>query len=367
MLKRRGTLWLLAVFILCILAYFGLHSYTPSIRDAEGKEVPGSIASLEKIRIGAIEQYVLIRGGNRNNPVLLFLHGGPGMPTMFLAHKFQAPLENDFVVVQWDRRGAGKSYSSAVPPESMNVEQEIADTRELTNVLRQRFHKDKIYLVGFSYGSYLGMLMAKRYPELFRAYVAIGQEACSPAREHDIQDAWIREQALARDDKEALTKLRAGQALDREDWLFKYGAEIHSATDWKPLLKAGLTAPEYNLVDVWRVKKGVSFSGRNMKFNAIQGPLMDEVTSVDVPLYFFTGRFDYIDPFVCTTDYFERLHAPQKELVWFDHSSHFVFLDEPVGFADEMRRVKQAQEFEPGSALIHETPLRTSSSASRVW
>jgi pimeloyl-ACP methyl ester carboxylesterase len=260
---------------------------------------------------------------------------------MFLAHKFQAPLENDFVVVQWDRRGAGKSYRADIAPESMNVEQEIADTRELTNLLRRRFHQDKIYLVGFSYGSYLGMLVIKRYPELFHAYVGIGQEACSAAREHEIQDAWIREHAVARDDKEALRQLQGQEPLDRESWLFKYGGEIRSEISWHVLLKAGLTAPEYNLLDVLNVRKGVTFSGRTMKFNAIHGPLMDDVTSVDVPVYFFTGRFDYTDPVPCTVEYFERLHAPSKKLVWFDHSAHFLFLEEPNEFAEKLQRVQQ--------------------------
>lgn len=329
--------------VLGMLAYLALRSRTPAIRDSNGKELPNSIASLEKINIGGVGQYVLIRGRNRENPVLLFLHGGPGMPTMFLAHEFQSPLENDFVVVQWDRRGAGKSYNEQIRPESMSVGQEVADTRELTNLLRQRFHHDKIYLVGFSYGSYLGMLVVKQNPQLFYAYVGIGQEACSQAREHEIQDAWIQEQAVARNDKEALYQLQGQEPLDREEWLFKYGAEIHNETNWHVLLKAGLTAPEYNLLDVLKVKEGLAFSARTMKFNAIKGALMDEIRSVDVPVYFFTGRFDYTDPVPCTVEYFERLRAPKKQIVWFDHSAHFLFLEQPDKFAEELQHVKEAQ------------------------
>ncbi len=191
------------------------------------------------------------------------------------------------------------------------------------------------------------MLVVKRYPELFHAYVGIGQEACSPEREHEIQDAWIREQAALRGDEEAQRRLQSEQSLDCEELLFKYGAEIRGETDWHGLLKAGLSAPEYSLADVLRVKKGVAFSARNLKFNAIQGALMGKVQSVDVPVYFFTGRFDYTDPVPCTLEYFDRLRAPAKQIVWFDHSAHFLFLEEPDKFAEEMKRVSQRTGTEP--------------------
>lgn len=343
MLHRGRILWVSTVIVFWGAAFLALHTHTPAFRDRYGRMLPTSIASLEEINVGAAEQWVLIRGRDIRNPVLLFLHGGPGMPTMFLAHEFQRELEENFIVVQWDRRGAGKSYNGSIPPESMSVEQEIADTRAVTNLLRERFHQNKIYLVGFSYGSYLGMLVVKRYPDLFHAYIGIGQEACSPAREHEIQDAWIRQQAVARSDGEALEQLKSSKPLDRERWLFKYGAEIHNKTNWHTLLWAGFTAPEYNLFDIWKLKKGVAFTAHTLKFNTIDGALMDEVTAVDVPVYFFSGRFDYTDPVPCTIEYFDRLRAPKKQLVWFDNAAHFVFLDEPQRFSEQMRYVTQSQ------------------------
>src|SRR6185437_4450081 len=105
---------------------------------------PRSIASLERVRIGGVNQYILIRGNDSSLPVLLFLHGGPGMPSMYLAHAFQKALEKQFVVVQWDRRGAGKSYRDDIS-NTLTSEQLVADTIELTNLLRARFHQDKIY------------------------------------------------------------------------------------------------------------------------------------------------------------------------------------------------------------------------------
>ena len=298
-----------------------------------------TIASLEKIKIGGVDQYVLIRGENISNPVVLFLHGGPGMPTMYLAHVFQRPLEKNFVVVQWDRRGAGKSYDERIPVATMSVEQEITDTRQLVQLLQRRFHKDKIYLVGFSYGSYLGILVAQRYPELFHAYIGIGQEGCPPAEEREIQDNWIRHEALQANNSEALRQIEGKETLDREKWLFQFGGELHGRRSWWVFLWDGVTAPEYTLRDVFKVKAGVNFTSRNLKYDAITGSLMEAVPSVNVPVYFFTGRYDFTDPAECTERYFNRLKAPNKQMVWFEQSAHFPFFEEPQIFAEEMERV----------------------------
>lgn len=323
---------------------FFWRAFTPQIRDRSGHVVPGSVASLEWINLGGIRQSVLIRGANASNPLLLFLHGGPGMSSMYLAHKFQRPLEEDFVVVQWDRRGAGKSYNKNIPPNSISVEQEISDTIELMNVLQSRFGKNKMYLLGHSYGSYLGMITVQRFPELFHAYVGVGQVACSEERNREIQDRWIRAQAEASGNRKALEQLDGKSQLDREKWLFQFGAEIHKEKSWWAVLSIGLRAPEYSLLDVMRVRSGVNFTHKHMKYDAISKDLMEAVNEVKIPVYFFTGRFDYTDPFECTEQYALRLRAPRKEVVWFNESAHFPFLEEPMKFAEEMKRAKLESE-----------------------
>jgi pimeloyl-ACP methyl ester carboxylesterase len=340
-MKNVSRWWWIAAAagLLVGLAIYANWSYTPPMVDAQGEVLSGSVAVLEKIGLGGVPQYILIRGKSRAKPVLLFLHGGPGMPAMYLAHAFQRPLEEDFVVVQWDRRGAGKSYNRHISPESISVEQEIADTLELTDLLARRFHQDRIFLVGHSYGSYLGMLVVQRSPEKFHAYVGIGQLACSKERMRQIQDRWIRQEAESRGNREALEELNSGKPLDREKWLFEFGGERRNATNWLPFLWIGLRAPEYSLVDAMYLKAGVNFTARNMKYNAIAGDLMDGVKEVKRPVFFFTGRHDYTDPFECTSEYFRQLRAPMKEMVWFGNSAHFPFLEEPEKFAEEMKKV----------------------------
>jgi pimeloyl-ACP methyl ester carboxylesterase len=314
-------------------------TFTPKIRDGQGKVVPGSIASLEMVDIGGTPQCILVRGQSIRNPAILFLHGGPGMPSMYLAHRFQRPLERDFVVVQWDRRGAGKTYRKDTPPELMSVTQEVADTVEVVDLIRSRFGNSKVYLVGHSYGTYLGMIVAQRFPGLFHAYVGIGQLAYSEKRNREVQDHWIRDQARARGDEELLSRLNAKLPIDREKWLFKYGGALYNKKSFTALLLIGLRAPEYSLMDALKVRRGVNFTSKNMKYDAIKEDLIDAVQRLEIPAYFFTGRHDYTDPFECTEEYAHRLRAPKSEVVWFEESAHFPFLEEPEKFAREMRRV----------------------------
>src|ERR1051325_2733886 len=126
---------------------------------------PTGIAALEKLRLGGVDQWIQIRGWDQHKPVLLFLHSGPGFPEMPFSY-VNSGLEKDFVVVQWDQRGAGKSYSSMIDEKSMNVEQFISDTRELSELLNQRFG-GKIFLVAHSWGTLIGTLTASRHPQLF--------------------------------------------------------------------------------------------------------------------------------------------------------------------------------------------------------
>lgn len=298
---------------------------------------PHSVASLESVRIGGVDQCILIRGKDTSRPILLFQHGGPGMPAMYLAHSFQPEIEGDFVVVQWDRRAAGKSYREDIA-DTLTSEQLVADTVELTNLLRARFHRNKIYLVGHSWGTYLGMLVIARHPELYHAYVGIGQLARS-APIAGIQDEYIRQCAKRAGDLKALNELNERGESVREELLFKFGGELHRAKSFLPLLLTGLAAPEYSLHDARNIPKGVSLYSKHFVYNSIDGELMDAIPQVKIPVYFFTGRYDFTDPFTLTEEYFSKIDAPEKHFVWFEQSAHFPFYEEPAMFAQRMREV----------------------------
>ena len=162
------------VLLIGCLAWQSPGKTAPMI-DESGKPKPGSVAQLEQVTLGGMPQWVLMRGEDNRKPVLLVLHGGPGTAEMLMMREYLFELEKHFVVVNWDQLGAGKSYSADIPPHLLSVDQFVASTIELATWLRQRFKQDKIYLMGHSWGSILGIKAIKKRPELFAAYIGVGQ------------------------------------------------------------------------------------------------------------------------------------------------------------------------------------------------
>ena len=335
---RIGLATLVVAVVAVIAALTVFRGGTPAIRDASGRAVPGMIAQVEWLTLGGARQAVLIRGADTTRPVVLFLHGGPGAPTMYLAHAFQRPVENDFVAVQWDRRGAGKSYSARRPEESLTVRRTLADLYELTAWLRTRFHQDRIYLVAHSWGTYLGLLAVAEHPEWYRAYVGMGQMVPDTATSHAVRNRLISDEARRRGDTALVARLSGPHPAVTENEIFAMGAELRSATSFWPLLRTGLLAPEYSLLDAWNVQRGAQLLGDAFA-RAGGPPMLAAHHSLSVPLFLFLGRYDYNTPSAPSASYLDSLDAPVKGVVWFENSAHFPFFEEPGRFRAELRRV----------------------------
>lgn len=327
------------LIIISIVAIITIWWFWPARTPQINSNGNNSISSLEYITIGGMEQCVLIRGENKNNPILLFLHGGPGMPMMYLAHTFQKPLEKDFVVVQWDRRGAGKTYYKNKPTiESMNVKQIIEDAFTLIDTLRNRYHQNKIFLAGHSFGTYLGSIMVNERPDFFKAYLSIGQVVDSDSS-IIYQEQFIRKEAVKRGDKRILSVLNKKVKPNFEDWLFEFGGELKNSTSFFPLIWAGLRAPEYTLPEALNVSKGSSFSSAYMKYNILTKSVYYEITEYKIPVYFFIGVSDYTTPYELVFNYYQMVTAPKKEIIYFENSAHFPFYEEPSKFCNEIKRI----------------------------
>ena len=326
---------ILAIVLLLAIIGAGLWlrpAYTPPISLWDAISGAGkSIASLEEIRLGGDDQWLLIRGRDRTKPILLVLHGDPGRPEMYMAHAFQRPLERDFVVVQWDRRGTGKSYYDD-PDRPIRTSQEIADTVELIGRLQRRFGQRKVILVGHSYGSLIGAAVAQAHPELVRAYVGVGQVACTEQDEDAIQDSWLRKVAAEKGDRRTEAYAKAGGDWDRRDAIMANGGEVRGIAGPIPFAWIGLTAPEYTLADVINIQDGWVYDHDHIVFDGPPLPLARSIPALAVPAYFFQGRKDYLAPSLCVERYAAALQAPVSRMVWFDKSAHFPFLDDPEGF-----------------------------------
>ncbi len=317
------------------LEFVALRGRTPGI------DSPQSVSSLERQEIGGVQQWILVRGQDRTKPVLLFLHGGPGMPAMFLAHAFQRELEGDFVVVHWDRRGAGKSFDAAAQTTTLSVSQTLEDTYELTRTLRARFHQERIYLVGHSWGSYLGLLAVQRHPEYYAAFVGMGQLAGTRAEVDSLRRELVHQAATRIGDKELRARAEDATRAITEDDLFHAGGQLYASRSFWPILMTGLRASEYTLRDALNVKRGADLVARRMKYDVVPKPLEGEVHEVGVPVFFFLGRHDFNTPSALAAEYLDRLKAPLKGLVWFEESAHFPFFEQADLFRREMVRVAQ--------------------------
>jgi pimeloyl-ACP methyl ester carboxylesterase len=335
MIKQVFKVFLMIIISLVVLStiWWFWPARTPKIKSKN------SIAKIDYIQIGGIEQCVLIRGHNTNNPVLLFLHGGPGMPMMYLANKFQGPLEKDFTVVQWDRRGAGKTYTKNIPStESMNVRQILDDAYELIDTLRHRYHQNKIILIGHSFGTYLGSIMVTERPELFSVYISIGQVVDSEnARVY--QDKFIREKAKLAKRSGIIADINKPNQPNLEKWLFEFGGELKNSKSFFPLVWTGIFAPEYTLPEILKVAEGSSFSSSNMKYNVLSNSIYDNIKEYNTPVYFMVGKFDYTTPHDLISEYYELIKAPKKDIIYFKNSAHFPFFEQPTKFCTETKRL----------------------------
>lgn len=318
---------------------------TPKIKDNKGNVIPTSIASLEQIKLDGVKQWILIRSHNEDNPLLLFLHGGPGSAEMGFAHKYERKLEEHFIFVNWDQRGAGKSFNKKIPKESMNIEQFVSDAHELILDLMKRFKKEKIILMGHSWGSILGVLLVQRYPELFSAYVGIGQVTNLTDNEM-ISYQFTLHEAKKRGNKKAekeLLKLQPPYFSDikqlnkQRKWLNKFGGALYNQTSILPLLKTILGAPEYTIRDIIRFVQGTVFTLETLWEEIIKEiDLPKDAKKFSMPVYFILGKHDYNTPFELAEEYFTKLQAPKKELIWFEKSAHSPNFEEPEKFDEVM-------------------------------
>lgn len=330
---------------------------TPPFRDPDGGILSGSIAEVGFRRLGGVEQWVMVRGEDSANPPLVLLHGGPGVPETSLFRHSMAPLERDFTVVYWEQRGAGKSFSSEIPPESMTVERFIGDLDELVDQVRAELGQDTVTIFGHSWGSALGVLYSSRYPRKVSRYVGSGQ----------LGD-WAKAEAATYEF--ALTQARRLGRRRIEKRLRAIGPPPHSAAElWVQRTSLSRLEGQMSPRSLWRTF-GTLVSGKDSSILEVPGVMRslrwslelmwDEVTRLnlnelapvlEVPVDFFLGRNDHWVPVEISVEYFDRLTAPTKRILWFEESGHEPFLDEPDKFNAAMAQSAPPAQPKPGGSI----------------
>ncbi|MGA3007411.1 MAG: alpha/beta hydrolase [Opitutaceae bacterium] len=344
-----ALLVLLSVALLLMALGLGFRAYCQH-ENAEilAIHTPNGIQEGMYVPIGGIEQWIQIRGEDRNNPVVLFVHGGPGGSTLMISSGWQ-PWEKYFTVVQWDQRGTGRTYrktSSSIAP-TMTVDRMTQDGIEVAEFLRTHLHRDKIILVGHSWGSFLGIHMVKKRPDLFFAYVGTGQFLGSPTwkKAIEIQSARVLASAQATNNAKALKELAATDALPdgRKFWILQKWARqlripFQDSLDIKSKIPPTMM-PGFTLLDWYYYSKGFRFS-----LNTLLGPngplwkadLRSLGLDFAIPIFFFEGTSDHMTPIEPAEQYFKEITAPHREFVRFEGANHFLPLNRPDDFLKEL-------------------------------
>ncbi len=341
---------------LAVLAAVGLAvvvawpAATPPVLDPDGQPVPGSIAELTTLRLGGADQTVMIRTADPDKPVLLYLSGGPGQSDLALSRALSEPWLTDFVFVDLDQRGNGTSYPAIDPMSSMTLDQAVSDVIELTDYLRARFDEPKIYLMGESWGTILGVLAVQRRPDLYYAWLGSGQMVSVSDSDRLIY-ADLQAYAARTGDDGLATKLREiGEPPYRDipwansnllawyEYLFKpyepspgY-TQRHASSGLDPF---GMLGSEYTFIDKTNVLRGLVDT-----FSALYPQLYDldlraSARRLDVPVWVLDGSAELDGRRSLALEWFEMLEAPSKELVTFDGAAHSVAFEQ----ADAVRQL----------------------------
>lgn len=294
---------------------------------------PLRIDSLQEIDVNGTKQWLLIRSRNPANPILLYLHGGPGHSLIPFAHVAASSLSDHFTVVYWDQRGTGLSYEAAFPVEKMCVRQFIEDTLAVTRYLKYRFHEEKVYLLGHSWGSLLGSLVVQKYPDEFHAFIGVGPVVSLDALYKGRLD-WLTTKMkplLSMKDRNDLALLKPGDYISIR-YVRKYGGFIHniSLEQLQTVMESSPYYPEKYTDALYQ--KGGDLSESSLEKEVEKIDLFKQAAKSEIPVYFFLGKYDYITPAAPVVEYFNQLQAPYKEIVWFENSGHRLDIEEPELF-----------------------------------
>ncbi len=313
-------------------------TWTPKI---EGEN---SISELRMVEINGEDIQIMIRGFDRNNPILLFVHGGPCWPEIPYVVKYQKEWEENFTIVHYDQRGCGKSYQFFKDYSDVSANTHVEDLIALTEYTMEYLGQKQVVLVGHSYGTYIATNAAYQRPELYCAYVGIGQVSDKAEAELDNLNKYIsaaEESGNTKDVnylKSLEESIKNGDRIAPRGYAKKYGFAARKINDDLDYLEGFLLRPEYNLLDAIRLYTASYLYQEALLKESSDNPITDIVTEMDIPVYFVMGKYDGMTPPEAAEEYLNDLTCHQgKEFILFEESAHFPQFEERQRFYQWMK------------------------------
>ncbi|MEG1706303.1 MAG: alpha/beta hydrolase, partial [Clostridia bacterium] len=266
--------------------------------------------------------------------------------------KYQSSLADVCTMVCWDQRGSGKSYTNAQAQEDMTLEQVVKDAYEVCTYLCEKFGKKKISIVGHSWGSMLGLLLAQAHPEIIDKYIGMGQLINGEINE-DISYDFVMNYATKSNDRKAIASLtKIGRPIKglyrnlddlviQRNYMTKYGGGCYAEKEsiWKSMILPLLSTPEYTLGDMIRYYKGTFYCLNKLWEQVVTAKFDETIKHLDVSVYITQGRHDKNTPPEISTKWFEQLDAPYKEWIWFENSAHSPIKEEPTRWGEVIKSI----------------------------
>lgn len=300
----------------------------------------------QKVVLGGLAQKIHIKSKDEKLPVLLFLHGGPGVTNRHSVMKTNDDLLDFFTIVAWDQRGTAGSYKGC-KKETLTVNQVVEDANELVNYLCEKFNKEKIFIIGGSWGSSLGVCLLHKYPKKIAAFIGFGQVVDGEKNEL-ISWQFCKDEATKANDKKSLKKLdKVGPPvmgeykggfdgmMTQRNIMMKYGGyskQKGKQSYWSSMVKPILLSGEYSISDIIGYIKGYKYVLTAMWPEIGAMDFNKTHTKFDAPIFIFDGRLDKNTPSELVEEWFNKIEAPVKELHWFEESGHNPLFDEPLKF-----------------------------------
>jgi pimeloyl-ACP methyl ester carboxylesterase len=308
--------------------------------DKNGNKLKNSISEKIFLDINGSKQGMFIKGNNLDNPILLYLHGG--MPDYFLTEKYPTQLEDNFIMVWWEQRNCGISYNSGSSENSTSIEQLVDDTIFLTKYLLKRFNKKKIYLMGHSGGTFLGVYVIDKAPEIYEAYIGIAQMSDQLQSEKLAYDYMLNKYREMNNQK-MIQQFESYNFNDNQNIPEEYlkirdnamhelgiGTMRNMRNIVTDLFLPSLLFSEYSITEKYHLWAGKSKSGISQNWTAMSRTnLIETKNNFKVPIYFFHGLYDHTCSYELAKKYFDKINAPIKGFYTFDQSAHSPLFEEP--------------------------------------